>query len=166
MGFLDALLGKRKISGPAPDRLFALTTAYVDLAAGQGITTRGAAGIVFQNIATADFAQILSDTQELLKRTGAETGSTIETKDDAYGYKWIVVRDDDLEDIVVSLNAVADNLSVGGYGARTLPAVSPLPDEAGKPIYLIYSYKRGTWYPFVPAPGDQQRNPERELQLQ
>src|SRR3954447_2602551 len=165
MGFLDALLGKRKISGPAPDRLFALTTAYVDLEAAQGVKTRGAAGIVFQNIATADFAQILSDTQELLKGTGAETGSTIETSDDAYGYKWIVVRDDDLEDIVVSLNAVADNLAVGGYGERILAAVFAFEDTAHNPIYLIYSYKRGTWYPFVPAPGEQQRNNEREFQL-
>src|SRR3954464_11871889 len=148
MGFLDALLGKRKISGPAPDRLFALTTAYVDLAAGQGITTRGAAGIVFQNIATADFAQILSDTQELLKGTGAETGSTIETKDDAYGYKWIVVRDDDLEGIVGSPTPVAHNPPVGGYGDRILAAVFSFADQAGNPIYLIYSYKRGTWYPF------------------
>jgi hypothetical protein len=165
MGFLDTLLGKRKIAGPAPDRLFALTTAYVDLEAVQGIKTRGAAGIVFQSIATADFAQIVADTEELLKSTGAETGSTIEVSDDKYGYKWIVVRDDDLEDIVVSLNAVSDNLSIGGYADRILAAVFAFEDQAGNPIYLIYSYKRGTWYPFVPAPGDQQRNTEREFQL-
>ena len=44
MGFLDALLGKRKVKGPAPDRLFAISTAYVGLDAQQGITTRGVAG--------------------------------------------------------------------------------------------------------------------------
>ena len=166
MGFLDTLLGKRKISGPAPDRLFALTTAYVDLETAQGVKHRSAAGIVFQNIATADFAQILSETQELLQGTSSETGSTIETKDDEYGYKWVIVRDDDMEDLVVSLNAVADNLSVGGYADRILAAVFAFEDQAGNPIYLIYNYKRGKWYPFVPAPGDQQRNTERELQLQ
>jgi hypothetical protein len=165
MGFLDALLGKRKISGPAPDRLFALTTAYVDLESAQGVKTRGAAGIVFQSIATADFAQIVTETEELLKGTGAETGSTIETQDDQYGYKWIVVRDDDIDDLVVSVNTVADNLAIGGYGDRILAAVFAFEDTAHNPIYLIYSYKRGTWYPFVPAPGDQQRNNEREFQL-
>src|SRR4051812_17882766 len=140
MGFLDALLGKRKISGPAPDRLFALTTAYVDLEAAQGVRTRGAAALVFQNIATADFAQTISETQELLEGTSAETGSTIEISDDEYGYKWVIVRDDDLEDLAVGLNAVADNLSVGGYGDRILAAVFAFADQAGNPLYLIYNY--------------------------
>jgi hypothetical protein len=165
VGFLDAMLGKRKVAGPAPDRLFALTTAYVDLETVQGITTRGAAAIVFQQIATADFAQIVADTQELLQGSGKDTGSTIELSDDDYGYKWVVIRDPDLEDLVVSVNTVADNLSVGGYGDRILAAVFAFEDTAKKPLYLIYNYKRGTWYPFAPAPGEKQRATERELQL-
>ena len=38
-------------------------------------------------------------------------------------------------------------------------------DGQGRRIYFIYNYKRGYWYPFVPAPGDQQRSTERELQI-
>ena len=38
-------------------------------------------------------------------------------------------------------------------------------DEAGKPVYWIYNYKRGAFYPFVPAAGEQQRDNERELRL-
>ncbi len=165
MGFLDALLGKRKIAGPAPDRLFALTTAYVDLESAQGVRTRGSAGIVFQQLATADFTQIVTETEELLRGTGAETGSTIETRDDQYGYKWIVVRDDDIDDLVVSVNTVADNLSMGGYADRILAAVFAFEDAQKQALYLIYNYKRGSWYPFAPAGGEQQRNTEREFQL-
>ena len=165
MGFLDAVLGKRKIKGPAPDRLFALTTAYVDLQTAQGITSKGKAGIVFQQLATADFQQIIADTEELLKGTGQETGSTISTKDDEFGYRWVILADDDLEDLVVGVNTVADNIAVGGYADRILAAVFAFADQVGNPIYLIYNYKRGAWYPFVPAPGQQQRNNERELQL-
>ena len=166
MGFLDAFLGKRKVAAPAAtDRLFALTTAYVDLETAQGIKTRGAAGIVFQQLATADFAQILADTEELLAGTGEETGSTVETQDDEFGYKWVIVRDDDMDDLVVSVNTVADNLSLGGYGDRILAAVFSFNDAQGKPLYLIYNYKRGNWYPFVPASGQQQRANEREFQL-
>lgn len=165
MGFLDALLGKRKLSGPAPDRLFALTTAYVDLESTQGVKTRGTAAIVFQQIATADFAQIVAETEELLTGTGEETGTTIEVSDDEFGYKWVILRDDDLEDLVVSVNTVADNLSIGGYGDRILAAVFAFADARSQPLYLIYNYKRGTWYPFAPAPGDKQRANEREFQL-
>lgn len=165
MGFLDALLGKSKVAPPASaDRLFALTTAYVDLETAQGIRTKGAAGLVFQQLATADFAQIVAETQELLKGAGAETGTTITTEDDTFGYKWLIARDDDVEDLVVSLNTVADNLSIGGYADRILAAVFAF-EESGRPLYLIYNYKRGNWYPFVPAGGEQQRDNQREFQL-
>lgn len=169
MGFLDALLGKRKVAAPAAtDRLFALTTAYVDLETAQGVKTRGAAGIVFQQLATADFTAMLADTEELLRGTGAETGSTVSTEDDQYGYKWVIVRDDDMDDLVVGVNTVADSLSIGGYGDRILAAVFSFTETTAhppRPLYLIYSYKRGTWYPFVPAAGEQQRDNQRELQL-
>jgi hypothetical protein len=165
MGFLDALLGKRKISGPAPDRLFALSTAYVDLEAAHGIASAGGAGIVFQQLGTGDFEQIVKDTEELLQSTSAETGTTATVSDDAFGYKWIVVRDDDLEDLVVAVNTVSDGLQVGGYADRVLAAVFAFDDPHGKRLYLIYNYKRGSWYPFVPGPGDKERDTERELQL-
>ena len=38
-------------------------------------------------------------------------------------------------------------------------------DEQGKPLYWIYNYKRGAFYPFVPSGGEQQRDNERELRL-
>jgi hypothetical protein len=43
--------------------------------------------------------------------------------------------------------------------------VFPFRDEASKPVYWIYNYKRGSFYPFVPAAGAQQRDSERELRL-
>jgi hypothetical protein len=165
MGLLDALLGKRKLSGPAPDRLFALSTAYVDLETAHGITTAGAAGIVFQQLATGDFEQIVSEMEELLRGTGEETGTSAEVHDDEFGYRWVVVRDQDLEDLVVAVNTVNDGLQVGGYADRLLAAVFAFKDARDTPLYLIYNFKRGSWYPFVPAPGDKQRSNERELQL-
>ena len=36
---------------------------------------------------------------------------------------------------------------------------------AASRVYWIYNYKRGAYYPFVPAGGDQQRDTERELRL-
>jgi hypothetical protein len=165
MGFLDALLGKRKLKGPAPDRLFALSTAYVSLEAAHGIKTRGKAAIVFQPLATGDFQQIVSEMEEVVRSTGEETGTKLKTVDDDYGYRWMVLEDEDLEDLVVGVNAVSDALAVGGYNDRVLCAVFAFQDPQGRPIYLIYNYKRGTWYPFVPAQGAQQRDNERELQL-
>ena len=70
-----------------------------------------------------------------------------------------------MEDLVVGVNAVSTAIQGGGYGERVLCAVFALRDEAGKPVYWIYNYKRGSFYPFVPADGPQQRDSERELRL-
>jgi hypothetical protein len=165
VGFLDALLGgKRKLKGVAPDRLFAMSTAYVTLETGLGIRSRGSAGIVFQPLATADFKQIVSEAEELVHGTAAESGTEVETADDEFGYRWIILRDPDFEDLVVSLNTISTELQGGGYGDRLLAAVFAF-EEEGKPLYFIYNFKRGAFYPFVPAPGDKQRDSERELRL-
>jgi hypothetical protein len=165
VGFLDAVLGgRRKLKQPAPDRLFAMTTAQVTLDTGLEIKHRGAAGIVFQPVGTADFKQIVQQAEELVRGTAEETGSELESADDEFGYRWLILRDPDFEDLVVSLNTVSTELQGGGYGDRLLACVFPFAED-GKSIYLIYNFKRGAFYPFVPAPGDKQRDSERELRL-
>jgi PspAB-like protein len=164
LGFLDALLGgRRKLKAPAPDRLFAMATAQVTLETGLGLRHKQAAGIVFQPLATADFAQIAKDTEELLHGAAADTGTKVETAEDEYGYRWIILRDPDFEDLVVSLNTVSTELQGGGYGERLLCCVFPF-EEDGRPLYFIYNFKRGSYYPFVPS-GDKARDTERELRL-
>ena len=165
MGFMDALLGRRKTKASAPDRLFAITTAYVTLGSESSITSSGAAAIVFQPLPTGDFDQIVADVEETVRGTGQETGTKVETHDDEFSYRWMVLRDDELEDLAVGINAVSDALAINGYKDRVLCAVFGFKDSAGKPLYFIYNYKRGSWYPFVPAAGDKQRSTERELQV-
>jgi hypothetical protein len=169
VGFLDALLGgRRKLQAPAPDRLFAMATAQVALETELGLRHRNVAGIVFQPIATADFQGILRDVTELLEGSAKETGTTAESADDEYGYRWVVLRDPDFEDLVVSLNTVSTQLQGGGYGDRLLACVFAFeegPEQGSRPVYFIYNFKRGSFYPFVPSGGPQQRDTERELRL-
>jgi hypothetical protein len=166
MGFLDALLGGRgkRVKGAAPDRLFAMSTAQVTLDTGLGLKHKGSAGIVFQPLETADFDAILAETEELLRGAAADTGTDVESHADEYGYRWLILRDPDFEDLVVALNTISTQLQGSGYGDRLLAAVFPFEDK-GKPLYFIYNFKRGAYYPFVPAPGDQARDSERELRL-
>ena len=165
MGFLDAVLGRRKVKGQATeDRLFAITTAAITLEAQHAIKSRGAAAIVFQPLATGDFQSIVSEMEEVVRGTGEETGTTLDSSDDSFGYRWMTFRDPDIEDLTVGVNAVSDALAVGGYGERVLCAVFGFDQASGEPVYFIYNYKRGLWYPFVPA-GEQKRSTERELQI-
>jgi len=165
LGFLDSIFGgKSKLAGPAPDRLFAMTTAQVHLDTALGLRHRQEAGIVFQPLGTADFASILEQAEQLLKGTAEETGTTIRSSDDEFGYRWLVLCDPDFEDLVVSLNTVSSELQGGGYGDRLLACVFAF-EEDERPIYVIYNFKRGTFYPFVPAGGEKSRDTERELRL-
>jgi PspAB-like protein len=165
VGFLDSILGGRKKLAPAnADRLFAMATAQVTLEISLGMKSRGLAAIVFQQIANADFKQILDDSSELIKSAAGDTGTTIETADDEFGYRWMIFRDDDFEDLVTAVNTVASELQAGGYGDRVLAAVFSWQDADGQPVDFIYNFKRGRFYPFAPKPGKTRDN-EYELRL-
>ncbi|HEY1509711.1 MAG TPA: hypothetical protein VGF93_11950 [Solirubrobacteraceae bacterium] len=166
MGFLDVLLGKRKLAGPAPDRLFAMSTAYVTLETSLSITSRGSAAIVFQPLSTADFEGIVREMEEVVRATASDSDTAVESNDDSYGYRWLVLRGQSFDDLVVNINAVSSALEGGGYGERVLCAVFAFEDSHKRRLYWIYNYKRGSFYPFVPAAGEQQqRDNERELVL-
>jgi hypothetical protein len=166
VGLLDIITGRRKLAKPAPDRLFAMSTAYVTFESSLGITSRGNAAIVFQPLSSADFQGIVRDTEEVVRATAAESKTTVRTEDDPYGYRWLVFAGADFDSLVVSVNAVSSALEAGGYGERVLCAVFAFTDDRRRPLYWIYNYKRGAFYPFVPAPGGaQERDTEREFVL-
>ena len=170
MGLRDALFGRHEVKGPAPDKLFAITTAWVTLESGHSISPAGKAAIVFQALANSEFEATVKEMEEVVTATGGESGTTVATQDDSYGYRWMVLSNPagapSVEDLAVGINAVAGSIETAGYGERLLCAVFAFTDAKGAPIYFIYNYKRGHWYPFVPKPGaKQERDTERELQI-
>jgi hypothetical protein len=170
VGLRDILTGRHEVKGPAPDRLFAISTAYVTLGAEHQIEPVGTAAIVFQALATSEFEATLRDMEEVVRATGGESGTSVSTQDDAYGYRWMVLRNPDgapsVEDLAVGINAVSSSIEMAGHGERLLCSVFAFADAAKRRIYFIYNYKRGFWYPFVPDPANAQaRLTERELQI-
>jgi hypothetical protein len=165
MGLLDVIMGRRKLAAPAPDRLFAISTAYVKFETELDVRSRGSAAIVFQPLSTSDFESILTDTEQVVKSTCSESGITVDSSDDSYGFRWLVLRGGAFEDLVVGINAVSSSLEAGGYGERLLCAVFAFEDRHQRKLYWIYNFKRGAWYPFAPAEGEQRRDTERELVL-
>jgi hypothetical protein len=176
VGLRDILTGRHQVKGPAPDKLFAITTAYITLESEHEVAPAGKAAIVFQALATADFEATLKDMEEVVKATGGDSGTKVSTQDDKYGYRWMILSNSEgsesVEDLAVGINAVSGSIETAGYGERLLCAVFAFQDNShasaktgGAPIFFIYNYKRGSWYPFVPEGGSEQRSTERELQL-
>jgi hypothetical protein len=173
VGLRDILTGRHEVKGPAPDRLFAISTAYVALQSEHQIDPLGEAAIVFQALATSEFESTLKETEEVVSATGGDTGTSVSAQDDSFGYRWMVLHNPpgapSVEDLAVGINAVSGSIETAGYGERLLCAVFAFVDAHKQRIYFIYNYKRGSWYPFVPTAGSsaqaQQRSTERELQL-
>jgi hypothetical protein len=178
----DILTGRHEVKGPAAkDRLFAITTAYITLQAEHGIDPDGRAAIVFQPLSSADFEAAIKEMGDVVRETGAESGTQVATQDDAYGYRWMVLSNPSgsagIEDLAVGINAVSSSIEAAGHGERLLCAVFAFKDAQKRPVYFIYNYKRGYWYPFVPkgptadtgTSGGEfkagERSTERELQI-
>jgi hypothetical protein len=162
---LKNLFGRRKrAASVARDRLFALSTARVTLEVELGLRTAGAAAVVFKPMSSGEFVRAQSDLEQLLDSVAVETASKIERKTDSFGFEWLIVRDNDLEDLVASVNLIASELSDAGFGPQLLAA--PFRFSGGKnPVYFVYGFKTGTFWPFVPAGGGQERDNAEELEL-
>jgi hypothetical protein len=148
----------------AREKLFALTTAAVTLDVELGLRTAGVAAVVFKSMSSSDFVRAENEIQELLDAVASDSGSRLERKEDTYGFEWIVVRDSALEDQVTAVHAVSSELVARGFGEQLLAAVFRF-DGGNHPVYWIYGFKRGAFWPFVPTGEEQQRDNAEELEL-
>jgi hypothetical protein len=164
LGLRDVLFGRKQLKAPADERLFALATAAVTLESELGLRFGGAGAIVFKPMSAGEFAQADADMRELLAIAARDSGSTIDRKSDTYGFEWIVVRDTELEDVVTSVHLVGSELKARGFGPQLLAAAFRF-DGGEHPVYWMYGYKRGAFWPFVPTGEGQQRDNARELEL-
>lgn len=183
--FLDALLGRSRPAAANLDKLFGLPGAAVTLQASEGLLTTGEAAVCFKPAVGQGFAATETELAELLAAGGSDTtasaGSTATTtlqrETDTYGYRWVVVRAGEVDELVTRVHFVNSTLQDHGYGPQLLCSVFAFhPDGGGATstgavvpatragAYLVYLYKRGTFYPFVPS-GREQRDNEAELRL-
>jgi hypothetical protein len=163
MGLRDVLFGRKKLAEPKEDRLFALTTAAVTLQTDLGLKTAGVGAIAFKPQSSGEFRSAFDEIDQLVEAVAAQCGSQIERKSDEYGFDWVTVRDPDLEDLVTAVHTVAAELTAKGFGPQLLAAAFRF-DGGDHPVYWIYGFKRGAYWPFVPI-GDQKRDNATELEL-
>jgi hypothetical protein len=181
MGLFDTLLGRTKPVQSDLDALFALPSASITLQSASATTFSGHAGVCFKPPSGQGFADMQAEVVNLLSMEGA-AGITSST--DSFGYQWLVVQDPDVEALVTQIHLVNSSLADAGWGPQLLCSVFGLsrlpdasPDDAAREgatvgdgrvlastAYLVYLFKRGTFYPFVPT-GHEQRSTEEEFKL-
>ena len=164
MGLLDTLLGRTKPVPPNLDALFALPSAAITLQAATDYVPTGTGSVCFRAAEGRAFSDIEKDVKDLLSM--GEAKSSVEITADSYGFTWLVCTHtaDDIEGLVTDLHAVNSSLEAGGFGPMLLCTILSFRDTSGNRLGLVYLYKRGTFYPFAPQPGER-RNNAAEMQV-
>ena len=169
MGLLDSILGRSKPVRPDLDQLFAVPSAALTLQAGTGFSPTGAGSVCFAGVEGGTFARLQEDVRELLDADTGRGGIPVDLSRDSYGYTWLLARQkpgaDGTAALVNDLHAVNTLLQDGGFGPQLLCSLIGFRDPAGRPLALVYLYKRGTFYPFAPDPGGGERR-DNQLELQ
>ncbi|MGH9099353.1 MAG: PspA-associated protein PspAB [Acidimicrobiales bacterium] len=189
MGLLDTLLGRTKPVRPNLDALFSLPPAAVTLEAAAGLVLSGRAGVCWMPPAGRPAADVQREISELLQMPDDPTGAglataegssgapegtgtgagTLTQAEDAFGYRWLLLDDADVQDLVNRVHLVNSLLAENGWGPQLLCSVFGVvpgsdADSTEHAFFLVYLFKRGTFYPFAPK-GGQQRDSELELRI-
>jgi len=208
VGLLDTSLGRTKPVRANLDALFALPPAAVTLQVSCGLLPTGHAGVCFKPPAGQPFAQMQAELEQLLA-TPDDTGGlgapapgaaadghpappAVRHVGDKFGYRWILVDADAVDDLVTRVHMVHSSLQDAGWSTQLLCSVfafapgpegavaddatgappalsSPSPgqgpsDAVSRPVFIVYLAKQGTFYPFAPS-GEEKRDTELELRL-
>jgi hypothetical protein len=180
MGLLNTILGRTKPVQSNLDALFALPSASITLQSAAGMSCSGNAGVCFKPPTGQGFEEMQA---EVVKLLSMDATAKLRKAEDSFGYHWLVVEDADIEALVTQIHLVNSSLSDAGWGPQLLCSVfglAQLPEGTGdgataeltagpgrvlaSTAYLVYLFKRGTFYPFVPA-GHEKRDTEQELRL-
>lgn len=164
MSLLDIIFGRTKPLKSKPEKLFAIATAQVTLETKLDLRPAREAGIVFRPVESSSFRRTSKEVEDLLELSARDTNSRIRQVDDEFNFRWIIIEDDDFEDLVTMIHMVTLTLGENGYQDQLLAAVFRF-NAKDTAVYWIYNYKRGAFYPFVPA-GNRQRDNTMELRLQ
>jgi hypothetical protein len=194
----DTLLGRTKPVKANLDALFSLPSASITLQVSAGYVPTGKAGVCFKPPSGQPFAEVQAEIEQLLRipddETSAANNAQVHVHDvaDSFGYRWIVVEGQGIDDLVTRIHVVHSSLEDAGWSTQILcsvfafghciasgandssiaigpsgdpaAAIPPSIDKSYPVIYLVYLAKRGSFYPFAPT-GKERRDNELELSL-
>jgi hypothetical protein len=165
VGLRDTLLGRTKQVAPKLDNLFALPTAALTLQSELDLVTSGQAGLCFKSGSGEATTSTDDDLKELLNFD--ESGAKVSLTTDDLGFKWLVIDDGDITNLVTRIHGANTTMVEHGFGPRLLCAVFgfvPQTPPGEGSVRMVYLLKQGTFYPFAPT-GHEQRDNELELRV-
>ena len=162
MGFLDSILGRSTPPGADLAVLFSVPQAALSLEVA-GFAATGQGSVCFRDSEGQVDDGVVADAQQLIS---TDTSAAVELTDDAHGFRWLTVTRaaGDVTGLVTDLHAANSSLVDAGFGGGLLCSTVVFTAPTGGPCALVYLFKQGTFYPFVPLAG-QRRDNSLELQV-
>jgi hypothetical protein len=151
---------------PDSEDLLALSGAALTMSDDLGYEPTGHGALCFSTPADGDsFELTLEDLRGVLKATEAETGMDVSFQSDDHGYQWVVLVDDAVESLVTNLQFASQTFVERGYDEHLLAVLLAF-ERDDTTAYLVYSFDRGRFYPFVPSPdAERERDTPTEFRL-
>jgi hypothetical protein len=162
VGLFDTLLGRTKPVKANLDALFALPTAALTLQSAGGLVSSGHAGVCWKPPSGQGAEDLQAQVSQLV-------GDGYSQTQDSFGYGWLLLQEPELDDLVTNAHMANSTLSDAGWGAQLLCSVfgfvpGPGAPADARPFFLVYLFKRGTFYPFAPVDSAKERR-DTELEL-
>ena len=170
MGLFDIIRGRSAPVPPKLDALFSLPSASVTLETQAGLVSSGFAGICWKPPAGQGPADVQAQVAKLLELDDEDPSTpALRAEEDPLGYRWLIIEGANFEDLATRIHQANTLIVENGWGTQLLCSVFGLApiegaDTSAKKTWLVYLYKRGTFYPFCPD-GPTSRDNEAELRL-
>lgn len=133
-----------------PDDLIALSRTSLALEVELGLKPLHEGALAFSQVDSTSFDDAISEVRNVIKHDDSTDNMEV-SRTETDGTHWIRIRDRNIESLISSLQYGASAMDSVDYDSRLLAAVLPLEiKDENRIAYIIYSFKRGKFYPFVP----------------
>lgn len=86
-----------------PEDLFGMSTAYLTMEADLGYESSDVGALCFSGVDSTSFHDAVDEVEAILEAGREETGTEFSVTSDDHGYHWVVLEDDDPEDLITSM---------------------------------------------------------------
>ena len=157
------LFGRGK-QASADDAILAIAVAEPTLTATLQLSPTGKAGLTYKPVAGDAFQELEHEVRGLLHSGQQNTGTRYTMETDEYGYRWVLLGDEQFEDLAMGLYVVGQSFSERRARDLLLAAVFPF-TYLGREVHWIFTFKRGSFCPCAPIPETRRRDNELEMEL-
>jgi len=167
LNFFNRFRKSHLLSKSASESIFALSSAYITLETKLGLKNTGRSAISLKAVDGMYFLTMKEEIRQFLDASRTDFDLTYRILIDTFGYLWVIIEGKNMEDQLAGVTAIGDIVYERGFADKLLATVfefSNTSDNLCSIQYLIYNYRRNSFYPFIPL-GQKNRDTEQEMKI-